>query len=172
VLGLIPAAIRWPALALIAGIAIGTTTGATLNGWRWEVKLSKAQSEHAAHASALATAATQASERVRIQERQTAQIVADLDQTHTRALHDAKNEIDTARAAVAAGERRLRINASCPADNPAGLSGAASTSGLDNDASPGLDAVAERHYFDLRERVTLMERQLGACQDYVRGILQ
>ncbi|EKS2739447.1 lysis protein [Salmonella enterica] len=91
--------------------------------------------------------------------------VAALDAKYTKELADAKAENDALERDVAAGRRRLHVNATCPAVQ-AGKSTA--TSGVDNAASPRLADSAKRDYFTLRERVTTMQKQLEGAQDYIR----
>ncbi|EAW9116046.1 lysis protein [Salmonella enterica] len=91
--------------------------------------------------------------------------VAALDAKYTKELADAKAENDALRDDVAAGRRRLYVNATCPA-RPTGKSTA--TSGVDNAASPRLADSAQRDYFTLKERVTTMQKQLEGAQDYIR----
>ncbi|EJX3098338.1 lysis protein [Salmonella enterica] len=91
--------------------------------------------------------------------------VAALDAKYTQELADAKAENDALRDDVAAGRRRLYVNATCPAVQ-AGKSTA--TSGVDNAASPRLADSAQRDYFTLKERVTTMQKQLKGAQDYIR----
>ncbi len=91
--------------------------------------------------------------------------VAALDAKYTKELADAKAENDALRGDVAAGRRRLLVNATCPAV-PAGKT--SSTSGVDNAARPRLEDSAQRDYFTLKERVTTMQKQLEGTQDYIR----
>ncbi|EBC3783239.1 lysis protein [Salmonella enterica] len=91
--------------------------------------------------------------------------VAALDAKYTKELADAKAENDALRDDVAAGRRRLFVNATCPAV-PAGKT--ASTSGVDNATSPRLADSAQRDYFTLKERVTTMQKQLEGAQEYIR----
>ncbi|AXD41505.1 lysis protein [Salmonella enterica] len=91
--------------------------------------------------------------------------VTALDARYTKELADAKAENDALRDDVAAGRRRLFVNATCPAV-PAGKT--ASTSGVDNAARPGLADSAQRDYFTLKERVTTMQKQLEGAQGYIR----
>ncbi|EBB7891608.1 lysis protein [Salmonella enterica] len=91
--------------------------------------------------------------------------VAALDAKYTKELADAKAENDALRDDVAAGRRRLYVNATCPA-MPTGKSTA--TPGVDNAASPRLADSAQRDYFTLKERVTTMQKQLEGAQDYIR----
>ncbi|ELK9374498.1 lysis protein, partial [Salmonella enterica] len=91
--------------------------------------------------------------------------VAVLDAKYTKELADAKAENDALRDDVAAGRRRLLVNATCPA-MPTGKSTSAAS--VDNAARPRLADSAQRDYFTLKERVTTMQKQLEGAQDYIR----
>ncbi len=90
--------------------------------------------------------------------------VAALDARYSRELADARAENETLRADVAAGRKRLRINANCPGS----LRKAPITSGVDNATGPRLADTAERDYFILRERLMTMQKQLEGAQEYIR----
>ncbi|EET7926413.1 TPA: lysis protein, partial [Escherichia coli] len=75
--------------------------------------------------------------------------VAALDAKYSRELADARAENETLRADVAAGRKRLRINATCHGT----VREATGTSGVDNATGPRLADTAERDYFILRERL-------------------
>ncbi|MFP34451.1 lysis protein [Salmonella enterica] len=90
--------------------------------------------------------------------------VAALDARYTKELADAKAENDALERDVADGRRRLYVNATCPA-MPTGKS--TSTARMDNAASPRLADSAQRDYFTLKERVTTMQKQLEATQQYI-----
>ena len=90
--------------------------------------------------------------------------VAALDAKYSRELADARAENETLRADVAAGRKRLRINATCPGS----VREAPTTSGVDNATGPRLADTAERDYFTLRERLMTMQKQLEGAQDYIR----
>ncbi len=89
--------------------------------------------------------------------------VAALDAKYSRELADARAENETLRADVAAGRKRLRINATCP-----GSVKPPTTSGVDNATGPRLADAAERDYFILRERLMTMQKQLEGAQLYIR----
>ncbi|EHX7617239.1 lysis protein [Salmonella enterica] len=91
--------------------------------------------------------------------------VAALDEKYTKELADAKAENDALRDDVAAGRRRLLVNATCPA-MPTGKSTSAASVG--NAASPRLADSAQRDYFTLKGRVTTMQKQLEGAKDYIR----
>ena len=90
--------------------------------------------------------------------------VAALDARYSRELADARAENETLRADVAAGRKRLRINATCSGT----VREATGTSGVDNATGPRLADTAERDYFILRERLMTMQKQLEGAQEYIR----
>ncbi|AUM08475.1 lysis protein [Escherichia coli] len=89
--------------------------------------------------------------------------VAALDAKYTKELADARAENETLRADVAAGRKRLRVNATCPDT----VCEAPTTSGVDNAVRPRLADAAERNYFTLRERMVTMQKQLEGAQEYI-----
>ena len=90
--------------------------------------------------------------------------VAALDARYSRELADARAENETLRADVAAGRKRLRVNASCSA----AVREATGPTSVDNATSPRLAEAAERDYFILRERLMTMQKQLEGAQEYIR----
>ncbi|EKH3670456.1 lysis protein, partial [Escherichia coli] len=90
--------------------------------------------------------------------------VAALDARYSRELADARAENETLRADVAAGRKRLRINATCSGT----VREAPTTSGVDNATGPRLADTAEWDYFILRERLMTMQKQLEGAQEYIR----
>lgn len=88
--------------------------------------------------------------------------LAALDAKYTGELADAKATIDQLERDVASGKRRLQLNANCPAN------GEASTGGLGDATGPRLTDSAERDYFNLRERIVTVTKQVGYLQDYIR----
>ncbi|EJI4858931.1 lysis protein [Salmonella enterica] len=89
--------------------------------------------------------------------------VATLDARYTKELADEKAENDALRDDVAAGRRRLHVNATCPTV----VRKATATPGVDNAARPRLADSAQRDYFTLRDRVKTMQKQLEATQQYI-----
>lgn len=90
--------------------------------------------------------------------------VAALDARYTKELADARAENETLRADVAAGRKRLRVNAT----RPGTVREATGTSSVDNATGPRLADTAERDYFILRERLMTMQKQLEGAQEYIR----
>ncbi|EOC1556003.1 lysis protein [Cronobacter dublinensis] len=88
--------------------------------------------------------------------------VAVLDAKYTKDLVDAQKNIAQLERDVAAGRKRLQLNATCPAN------GAPGTTRVDDGVSPRLTDAAQRDYFTLRERIETVTRQLSGLQAYVR----
>lgn len=88
--------------------------------------------------------------------------VAALDAKYTGELAHAQATIDQLERDVAAGKRRLQLNASCPKDG-------SSASGSVGDATgPRLTDSAQRDYFTLRERIAIVMKQVGYLQEYIK----
>ncbi|HGU4860732.1 TPA: lysis protein [Escherichia coli] len=90
--------------------------------------------------------------------------VAALDAKYSRELADARAENETLRADVAAGRKRLRINATCPGP----VREVTGTARVDNATGPQLADTVTRDYFTLRERLMTMQKQLEGAQEYIR----
>ncbi|EBA1163876.1 lysis protein [Salmonella enterica subsp. enterica] len=90
--------------------------------------------------------------------------VAALDARYTKELANAKAENDALRDDVAAGRRRLYVNATCPA----ALRKATAAPGVDHAASATLTANAERDYWRLRDGIATVTKQIEGAQDYIR----
>ncbi|WP_312227182.1 lysis protein [Pseudescherichia sp.] len=88
--------------------------------------------------------------------------VAALDAKYSGELADAQENINRLERAVAAGHKRLRLNATCEEDR------ASSATGMDDAATPRLADAAERDYLTLRRRIETVTRQLIGLQAYVR----
>ena len=88
--------------------------------------------------------------------------VAALDAKYTGELADAQETIDQLERDVAAGRKRLRLNAECPASRET------STGSLGDASGPRLTESAQRDYFTLRERIATVTKQVGYLQDYIR----
>ncbi|WP_312315446.1 lysis protein [Atlantibacter sp.] len=88
--------------------------------------------------------------------------VAVLDAKYTKELADAHENINQLERDVAAGRKRLQLNATCRKN------GAASTGSVGDASSPRLNDSAERDYFTLRERIATVTKQVGYLQDYIK----
>ncbi|EBP0013574.1 lysis protein [Salmonella enterica] len=89
--------------------------------------------------------------------------VAALDAKYTKELADAKATIESLSADVAAGKRRLYLNATC-----AGKADATRPSGMDDAPAARLTPDAERDYWRLRAGIETVTKQVAGLQDYIR----
>ncbi|EPV8244737.1 lysis protein [Escherichia coli] len=90
--------------------------------------------------------------------------VAALDARYSRELADARAENETLRADVAAGRKRLRVNATCPGS----VREAPTTSGVGNDAAVELSPVAGRNVLGIRDGIISDQAALRTLQEYIR----
>ncbi|EFK3065908.1 lysis protein [Shigella boydii] len=87
--------------------------------------------------------------------------VAELDARYTKELADANATIESLRADVSAGRKRLQVAATC----------AKSTTGASSmgyGESPGLTADAELNYYRLRSGIDRITVQVNYLQEYIR----
>ncbi|CDH24783.1 putative Rac prophage; prophage lambda endopeptidase (fragment) [Xenorhabdus bovienii str. kraussei Becker Underwood] len=87
----------------------------------------------------------------------------EMDTKHIRELDNAKSEIDTLRADVAAGRRKLRIQAVCPVHE------ATSSGGVVDATTVELTGEAGSTVLDIREDIINDLAKLSYLQDYVRS---
>ncbi|MDI9766457.1 lysis protein [Pantoea dispersa] len=86
--------------------------------------------------------------------------VAALDAKYTKELASAQATIDQLQRDVASGKRRLQLNATCTKQS-------ATSTGMDDAASPRLTDSAQRDYFTLRERIEIAGKQIAGLQQYI-----
>ncbi|MDE9553048.1 lysis protein [Xenorhabdus bovienii] len=89
------------------------------------------------------------------------QHLAELDAKHLQELTNAKSEIDTLRADVAAGRRKLRIKAICP------VSETTPSSGMGTPTTVELSGETGSTVLDIREGIINDQAKLRYLQDYV-----
>ncbi|EHT0772886.1 lysis protein [Salmonella enterica] len=87
--------------------------------------------------------------------------VAELDTRYTKELADANATIESLRADVSAGRKRLQVAATC-AKSTTGASG------MGDGESPRLTADAELNYYRLRSGIDRITAQVNYLQEYVR----
>lgn len=88
--------------------------------------------------------------------------VATLDAKYTKELSDANATIESLRADVSAGRKRLQVSATCSKS-------ASGTSGMGDGESPRLTADAELNYYRLRSGIDKITAQVNYLQEYVRS---
>lgn len=89
--------------------------------------------------------------------------VAALDARYTKELADARATIESLRADVAAGKRRLYLNATCT-----GTADTAQSSGVADAPAASLTPDAERDYWRLRAGIETVTKQVEGLQEYIR----
>ncbi|EBJ2408447.1 lysis protein [Salmonella enterica] len=87
--------------------------------------------------------------------------VAALDARYTKELADANATIESLRADVSAGRKRLQVSATCPKSTTG-------TSGMGDGESPRLTADAELNYYRLRSGIDRITAQVNYLQEYIR----
>ncbi|EAA6173988.1 lysis protein [Salmonella enterica subsp. enterica serovar Hadar] len=87
--------------------------------------------------------------------------VAALDARYTKELADANATIESLRADVSAGRKRLQVAATC-AKSTTG------SSGMGDGESPRLTADAELNYYRLRSGIDRITAQVNYLQEYIR----
>ncbi|EEZ5216260.1 lysis protein [Escherichia coli] len=87
--------------------------------------------------------------------------VAALDAKYTKELADANATIESLRADVSAGRKRLQVAATC-AKSTTGASG------MGNGESPRLTADAELNYYRLRSGIDRITAQVNYLQEYIK----
>ncbi|MEX0446034.1 lysis protein [Xenorhabdus sp. SGI246] len=87
---------------------------------------------------------------------------AELDNKYTQELANAKTEIDTLRADVAAGRRKLRIKATCPVSETTASSGVGDATTVELTGETGSTAI------DIRAGIISDREKLRYLQDYVK----
>ncbi|PHM25769.1 lysis protein [Xenorhabdus budapestensis] len=90
------------------------------------------------------------------------EILHELDTRHTQELANAKTEIDTLRADVAAGRRKLLIQATCP------VSETTSSGSVGDAGPPQLTESAKQNYYDLLRMMVENVQQTKYLQDYIK----
>ncbi len=144
-------------LIAAALLAAGFGAGWTTNGWRLGEDIATYRKELAEDAAKQVTAAQE-----KAQARQ--EELDALDARYTEELSNANAEIDRLADDVAAGHRRLRLQADCPDMPPTG-----SATGVDDGAGARLTDAAERDYWRLRERIEIATQQVAGLQAYIRA---
>ncbi|MGC6730552.1 lysis protein [Escherichia coli] len=87
--------------------------------------------------------------------------VAELDARYTKELADANATIESLRADVSAGRKRLQVAATCAKSTTR-------ASGMGDGESPRLTADAELNYYRLRSGIDRITAQVNYLQEYIR----
>ncbi len=90
------------------------------------------------------------------------------DLKHTQELSNALKSNQALRDSVGAGNERLLVHASCPAD--ANVRASASTSGVADAGAAELSPDARPDYFTLLDQLALSTRMILGLQDHIRSL--
>lgn len=145
---------RLAALIIAVGVCIIVSLGWTASHYRSNAITYKDQRDKAKEQLVLANDT--------IKDMQTRQRdVAALDAKYTKELADANATIESLRADVSAGRKRLQVSATCPKSTTG-------TSGMGDGESPRLTADAELNYYRLRSGIDRITAQVNYLQEYIR----
>lgn len=92
--------------------------------------------------------------------------VADIDEKYALELSEIRSENDQLRLDVAAGAKRLYVNATCPTSVP----GPAAAPGLDAGDRAELTRSSREAYLQLRVELGVAEQKILGLQEYVRSV--
>lgn len=144
---------RLTAIIIAVIVCIIVSLGWAVNHYRDNAIDYKKQRDTAVNEAALAKAT--------ITDMQTRQRdVSALDAKYTKELSDANATIESLRADVSAGRKRLQVSATC--SKPA-----SGTSGMGDGESPRLTTDAELNYYRLRSGIDKITAQVNYLQDYI-----
>lgn len=156
-----------------AGVAVACLALAGLQTLRLGAEQTAHANTKAAHAETLRGLADQARQVAeRVTQAQQAWDVARAanEAARTKEKADAVRQIETLRADVARGERRLHVRAVCPAPRPAdGVPASASAARVDDAAAPELAPEARQDYFDLLNDIATVQAQVAGLQEHIRA---
>ncbi|HDT4930492.1 TPA: lysis protein [Enterobacter kobei] len=145
---------RLTAIIIAIVICIIVSLGWAVNHYRDNAIDFKKQRDTAVNEAALAKAT--------ITDMQTRQRdVASLDAKYTKELSDANATIESLRADVSAGRKRLQVSATCSKSTTG-------TSGMGDGESPRLTTDAELNYYRLRSGIDKITAQVNYLQEYIK----
>ena len=164
------------AAVILSSFLAGVIVAATAQGWRYGKQLadkdtaySDLVSSHERELNRLADEAHRATSAALEKQQAAERRLADADKKHTEDLKNAQDENARLSAAVAAGQRRLRVQARCPA--PAGAvqgSPDASAGSLGDDTTVELSGAAGRNVLAIRAGIIDDRAKIAYLQDYAR----
>lgn len=158
------------ALIAAAGLLAGAIAGFVVRDLWADTELATVKADHAEQLQQIATERDAQARRAMQAAIDAEAVVAKIDQTNYEDLRRAQAEIESLRAAVRAGDRRLSIKATCPAGR-ASVPEATGTAGVGDGAGRAdIDPGAAERIVALTERGDRAIRQLAACQEYARTV--
>ncbi|WP_417511465.1 lysis system i-spanin subunit Rz [Methylophaga sp.] len=145
------------------GLSIGAGAGWWINGLIKNSKISDLKTAHSDELKAISDKALEAQQSLQAELDANEKIWATAEAIQYRKLRDAENEIDKLRNDVAAGRKRLLINAICPASSD-NVSETSTDSSMGERAAPRLTKDAEQNYYALSDGIATVLAQLNYYQ--------
>jgi prophage endopeptidase len=159
-----------PVVLVLIALAVGLGCGWWVNGWRWEAKYNTLQANYATQLKGVsdAAAADYAQKLADLQGKNliNAQLAQDT-QTKLQAVQD---ENKTLSAAVASGDKRVRLQASTIAALRGQLSTTPSSASGPDGAGIELTAAAGQTVLDLRSAIQSDAIKIKGLQDYITTV--
>lgn len=151
----------------LAIFIVGCSLGAFVNGWRLNSDIAELKTVHSDKLRTISDEALKTQQSLQAELDENEKLWATAEAIQYRKLRDAENEINHLRDDVAAGRKRLLINATCPTSSDNVPETKASTS-MDNGTAPELNPEARQNYYALRNGIERVTNQLLACQARLR----
>ncbi|WP_289281584.1 MULTISPECIES: lysis protein [unclassified Methylophaga] len=146
-----------------SGLSIGVGTGWWINGLIKNAEISNLKTAHSNELKSISEEALNTQQSLQAELDANEKLWATAEAIQYRKLRDAENEINQLRDDVAAGRKRLLINATCPAGSD-NVPETSSDTSMGERAAPRLTKDAERYYYTLVEQIVTMTAQLRYYQ--------
>lgn len=164
------------AVLILSSFLAGAIAAGTAQGWRYGGQIaekdraySQLQTDHATELKRISDEAQRATAGALEKQQAAEQRLADSDRKHTEDLKNAQAENARLADAVAAGERRLRVQARCPAPAGGDQGGKnAAAGGLGDDTTVELAGAAGRNVLAARGGILEDRAKIAYLQDYAR----
>lgn len=147
----------------LAIFLVGCALGALVNGWRLNADMADLKTAHSDKLRAISDEALKSQQSLQAELDANEKLWATAEAIQYRKLRDAENEINQLRDDVAAGRKRLLINATCPASSD-NMPETSTDSSVGQGAAPRLTKDAEPYYYTLVEQIVTMTAQLNYYQ--------
>ena len=151
----------------LAIFLVGCAFGALVNGWRLNADIADLKTSHAETLKTISNEALKTQQSLQDELDANEKLWATAEAIQYRKLRNAEDKINQLRDDVAAGRKRLLVNATCPAGSDRVPETEASTS-MDNGTAPELNPEARQNYYALRNGIERVTNQLLACPDRLR----
>lgn len=156
----------WRLGIVIALMLASATTGWYIESIRWEADTATVKANNEQALKAISDAATKALQNEQGKQQALQKQLAELDQKRSQELTDAQATNNKLRSDVAAGTRKLRIAAKCPA-NTNQVPNTSTTGSMGDATTVELSAFTGQDIFDIRSGIITDTAKLKYLQDYI-----